>query len=229
MTVHWPLGLVGRFGPRSLLSSLICLYLLVPAAGAEHGPNFDLACSVDHADIVLDPGHGGEDPGAVNDAYGLYESELNLQIALQVQAILQNQHDYSVVLTRTTEEVGLGNSERGEFANACGALVFVEIHLNASTDPEANYSQTFWAEKEKDLAFSLVMNDALAALGLPVLAVDRFDNGGLWRARMPSVLVESVFLSNPQEAAQLATGTRQPEIAEAIANGIASWMTLVEE
>jgi N-acetylmuramoyl-L-alanine amidase len=44
----------------------------------------------------------------------------------------------------------LANSERGEIANACGAAVLVEIHLNAAVDPEMNYSHAFWGEKEKD-------------------------------------------------------------------------------
>ena len=69
-----------------------------------------------------------------------------------------------------------------------------------------------------------MMSEAMKPLGIPVHTVDRFDNGGLLRAKMPSVLVEAVFLSNPGEAKKLADGTRQDDIAVVIASGIATWM-----
>jgi N-acetylmuramoyl-L-alanine amidase len=203
---------------------------MLPAVsvGAEHGPSFDLTCPTGTAQVVIDAGHGGPDPGAVYEEYGLHEAVLNLQIAERVADLLSEMYGYTVALTREDNATELGNSERGEIANACQALVFVEVHLNASTDRSANYSQAFWGEKEKDFALSLVMNDALASLGIPVTGVDRFDNGGLLRAKMPAVLVEAVFLSNDAEAARLAEGTRQEEIAQAIVEGVATWLALRE-
>ena len=202
----------------------VLLLMLVTPVSAEHSPHYDVACPTGSADIVLDPGHGGADPGAVNEAYNLYERDLNLEIALSTAAILENDYGYRVALTREDNETELANSERGEIANACGAVVVILIHLNASTDTNANYSQTFWGEKEKDLLLSLVIGQSLEPLGIPVKNVDRFDNGGLLRARMPSVLVEAVFMSNPDEAKELASGTRQDEIAEVLAVGIDIWM-----
>jgi N-acetylmuramoyl-L-alanine amidase len=194
------------------------------SASAEHGPTFDVECPTGSAQVVLDPGHGGPDSGALHPTYGLREQALTLEVAERTAAILRDEHGYRVALTRRHNETELGNSERGAIANACAALVFVEVHLNASLDPQADYAQTFWGEKEKDLAFSLLMNEALGALGIPVNAVERFDNGGLLRAKMPSVLVEAVFLSNPDEAKDLANGTRQEGIARAIATGVATWL-----
>ena len=74
--------------------------------------------------------------------------------------------------------------------------------------------------------FSQVMNTALGSLGIPVNAVDRFDNGGLLLAKMPSVLVEAVFLSRPTEAEALRRPGRRWEIAQAIASGIVAWFAL---
>lgn len=91
--------------------------------------------------MVLDPGHGGSDAGAINQEYGLLEKDLTLAIATRVAEILQAD-GYTVALTRSTD-VSLGNSERGAIANACGASAFVEIHLNGSNDPNVNYTQTF--------------------------------------------------------------------------------------
>jgi N-acetylmuramoyl-L-alanine amidase len=204
---------------------LLATWLLMTAPiAAEHSPHFDLTCPTGTATVVLDPGHGGEDPGAIRTAPDVYERELVLDIALEVEEILARESGVTVALTRTDNETALGNSERGEIANACGASVFVEIHLNAATDPGINRAQAFWGEKEKDLALSLVMNEALGSLGIPMAAVDRFDNGGLLRARMPSVLVEAVFLTHQQEADDLVNGDRGSEIARSIADGILAWL-----
>jgi len=214
-------------GWRGIVAALLLLGLPGLPARAEHGPYFDVACPTGTAQVVLDPGHGGPDPGAVHEGQGLHEAVLNLQIAERVATLLR-EHGYTVALTRVDDATELGNSERGAIANACQALVFVEIHLNASTDHGVDYAQAFWAEKEKDFALSLVMNEALAGLGIPVNAVDRFDNGGLLRAKMPSVLVEAVFLSNDAEAARLADGSRQEEIAQAVVQGVVAWLALRE-
>lgn len=211
---------------RTLGAILLAMMVAGSPARAEHGPYFDVTCPTGTAEIVLDPGHGGPDPGAVHEAYGLHEANLTLAIAERMATILQDTHGYTVALTRADNETELGNSERGAIANACQARVFVEIHLNASTDRSVNYSQAFWAEKEKDLALSLVMSQALASLDIPVNAVDRFDNGGLLRAKMPAVLVEAVFLSNNEEAQRLAEDARQDQIAQAVAQGVVSWLAL---
>ncbi len=214
---------------RVVAIGLLALGSLRAPAGAEHGPAFpEVECPTETAQVVLDPGHGGADPGAVYETYGLLEKALTLEVAERTADILQTEYGYRVALTRQDNATDLGNSERGEIANACGATGFVSIHLNAALDRTADYTQTFWAEKEKDLAFSLVMNEALGALAIPRSAVDRFDNGGLLRAKMPSVLVEAVFVSHTNEAKDLANGTRQEGIAQAIATGVTTWMRLGE-
>lgn len=202
------------------------LMLTAAPVVAEHSPHFDVTCPTGSADIVLDPGHGGDDPGAVNESHNLFERDLNLEIALMTAEILENEFGYRVALTRKDNETALGNSERGEIANACNALVFIEIHLNSSTDTQVNYSQTFWGEKEKDLLLTMVIGEALQPLGIPMGTVERFDNGGLLRAKMPSVLVEAVFMSHPGEAGNLANGTRQVEVAESLSAAIDGWMKM---
>lgn len=214
---------------RAVGTVLLAMGLLVTPVGAEHGPYFDnVECPTGSAQVVLDAGHGGSDPGAIHETYGLYERALTLEIAQRTAEILRIDYGYSVALTREDNETELGNSERGEIANACGARAFVQIHLNASLHGDADYAQTFWGEKEKDLAFGLIMNEALRALGIPLNAVERLDSGGLLRAKMPSALVEAVFLSNTGEAKDLANGTRQEGIAQAIALGVVNWMRLLE-
>ena len=211
---------------RALGTVLVITIVLAAPVLADHGPVTDVTCPFPSAQVVLDPGHGGSDPGAVNDTYGLREADLTLSIANRVAEILRVERGFSVALTRQDASTELGNSARGAIANACSAEVFVEIHLNASVDRDINYAQTFWAVKEKDLVFSQVMNTALGSLGIPISDVDRFDNGGLLRAKMPSILVESVFLSNHTEAEALVQTPRREEIARAIASGIFAWFDL---
>ncbi len=174
------------------------------------------------AQVVLDPGHGGSDPGAYNGTYGLAEKDMNLDIAYRTQAML-NGAGYTVALTRSGD-TALGNSERGEIANACGADVFVMIHLNGSSDSSVNYTQTFWGKKQKDLIFSQVMSGAMSGLRIQNNGAGQFASGGLLHATMPSTLVESVFLTNDGEAARLAEGSRQGEIAAAITQGVKTWV-----
>jgi N-acetylmuramoyl-L-alanine amidase len=174
------------------------------------------------AQVVLDPGHGGSDIGTSNGTYNLLEKNLTLDIAFRTQAMLENV-GYTVALTRQ-KDIDLGNSERGEIANACGADIFIEIHLNGSSDPSIDYTQTFWGKKRKDLAFSQTMSAAMSDLGIDNNGVGQFANGGLLNAEMPSTLVEAVFLTNDAEAAQFVAGTRQNDIAAAITQGVQQWI-----
>lgn len=211
------------------MTGLLLVAAVPMAVTAEHGPVTDAVCPVEHAQVVIDPGHGGEDPGAVRETYALEEASLNLEISQRIATLLAEEHGIAVALTRTDNATTLGNSERGDIANACGADIFVMIHLNAAWSAEEDYTLTLWGEKEKDLAFSQVMLDALASLQISVADPLQFDGGALLRAQMPGVLVEGVFMSNPAEAMDLANGVRQEWIAQAVVQGVIEWLELTGE
>ncbi|MFW2389588.1 MAG: N-acetylmuramoyl-L-alanine amidase [Polyangiales bacterium] len=85
--------------------------------------------------VVLDPGHGGDEPGAANDRFGLVESRVALDLAERTASRLRAIMPRSrVMLTRTTD-VGLSLEERCALANSMEADAFVSIHLNASSEP----------------------------------------------------------------------------------------------
>jgi len=211
--------------------ALIALTLLLgsvssagQAAAAPPGKSSGATCPVSGgAQIVLDPGHGGSDTGAYNQTYQLSERDLTLKIAIQAQANLQRD-GYTVALTRYSNGEELGNSARADIANACAADVFIEIHLNGSSDPAVDYTQAFWGKKRKDVEFSQTMANAMSALGIPNNAARQFANGGLLQATMPSTLVEAVFLTNDEEARRLADGSRVVDIASAITSGVEGWV-----
>jgi N-acetylmuramoyl-L-alanine amidase len=208
---------------RSLIGVLLLAVTSVTVS-AEHGPETGAVCPAPYAQVVIDPGHGGTDPGAVQATYALQEARLNLDISMRIASLLSDEHGITVALTRTDDATTLGNSERGDIANACQADLFVMIHINAAGQEEANYAVTLWGEKEKDFAFSQTMRGALSSLGIPVVDSWQFDNGALLRARMPSVLVEPVFMSHQAEAMDLANGVRQEWIAQAVTQGIIDWL-----
>ena len=85
--------------------------------------------------VVLDPGHGGREPGAANDQYGLVESQVALDLAeLTASRLSAIMPRVRVLLTRSTD-VDLSLEERCALANAMEADAFVSIHLNASHEP----------------------------------------------------------------------------------------------
>src|SRR5215210_5410335 len=223
-----------RDHPRSVglaLAGAVAIAAIVVLGGSiSLLPTTGLHCPEPGARVMLDPGHGGDDPGAINDAAGLVERELVLDIARRAKARLE-ETGYSVALTRDDSATGYANTPRGVIANACHAFVYVSIHLNNFGEPEPNYTKTFWGIEEKDAAFASVMQAALVSRLQPGTdlgdsGLEVLENGGLLTARMPAVLVEPVFLSNPEEAARLAdpAGERREAIAAAVTDGVDTWL-----
>lgn len=213
------------------LASAIAIITIVVLGGLlSLLPRTGLDCPQPGARVMLDPGHGGDDPGAINDAAGLVERELVLDIARRTKARLE-EAGYSAALTRNDNATGYANTPRGVIANACHAAVYVSIHLNSFDEPEPNYAKTFWGLEEKDAAFASVMQAALVTRLQPGTdlgdsGLEVLENGGLFTASMPAVLVEPVFLSNPDEAARLAdpASERREAIAAAVTEGVDAWL-----
>jgi N-acetylmuramoyl-L-alanine amidase len=91
--------------------------------------------------IVIDPGHGGHDPGATGK--GVTEAELVLDVALRLEQLLEAQPGTEVVLTRRTDEY-VPLQDRTELANRVGADLFLSIHANASNNAQARGVETYF-------------------------------------------------------------------------------------
>lgn len=99
--------------------------------------------------IIVDPGHGGKDPGAIS-RRGLREKEINLSIAKELAKILNDDYGYQVLLTRE-EDIFLPLYTRAEIANQTQADFFVSIHCNASVSKRLNgFEVYFLSEKASD-------------------------------------------------------------------------------
>ncbi len=91
--------------------------------------------------IVLDPGHGGKDPGAM--AFGSKEKDIVLKVTKKLENILRQEYHYEVELTRDTD-IFLPLEERTAIANTSGADLFVSIHVNAHPNKSARGVETFY-------------------------------------------------------------------------------------
>lgn len=173
--------------------------------------------------VVLDAGHGGADPGAIGSG-GTKEKDVTLQIALKTGAILKN-HGVSVVYTRekdlaTTKK--LETSERVSIANKAKADLFVSIHANSFTDKTAKGQETY-AYKRGTTGYKLaesIQKELVAASGLRNRGVKTASYYVLLHTSMPAVLVETAFISNPDEERLLKDSAWQQKTAVAIAKGI---------
>jgi len=176
--------------------------------------------------IVIDPGHGGRDPGAIH--HGVVEKDVVLAISHMVAEHLSRHTDIRVYMTRSADEF-VELSDRTELANQM-ADVFVSIHANAVENrPHVSGIETWFMPNSRDNSrgftsmqlAQIVQRHMVNATG----AVDRgikdyYDFVVLRDLTMPAVLVEVGFLTNAAEAARLATTAHQQQLARAIYEGI---------
>lgn len=170
--------------------------------------------------IVLDAGHGGKDPGAVNGSK--YEKVAALQIAKKVGEKLKAK-GYNVKYTRS-KDVYFTLQERCTMSNNWGADIFVCIHLNAATNKAAKGIETLRypnvGTRTKNLADN-VQTELIAALGWKNRGVKtRSDLYVLKHTKASACLIECGFISNDEEAKKLFSSTYQNKIANAICAGV---------
>ncbi|TAM75153.1 AMIN domain-containing protein [bacterium] len=198
----------------------------VTAAAAQSQP---LAAGTNPKVIVLDPGHGGSDPGAQNPGAGLVEKNLTLEIAKRLRTILEGE-GWQVVMTRETDkDVGYAFDSdkvelqsRADVANTRGARMFVSIHINSFTSSGLNGTTTYYY-KSQDLALANSVDRALSGLPTKDDGIRKANFYVLHHTTMPSILVEVAFLSNPDDARLLQSSAFIQEVAQDIGKGIDSY------
>jgi len=124
----------------STILTLAAAFSVCAGASAQH-KNFVL---------VLDPGHGGSDPGAVHGRY--HEADVNLAVALALGERVRREMEGVDVLFTRTEDRKVGLAERGNFANKAGADLFLSIHANWAANPSASGSETYVMGVDKNAA-----------------------------------------------------------------------------
>ncbi|MBI5482920.1 MAG: N-acetylmuramoyl-L-alanine amidase [Deltaproteobacteria bacterium] len=216
--------------------------------------------------VVVDPGHGGHDPGAVGPS-GIQEKDVVLAIGLKLRALLKEELGLDVVMTRSTD-VFIPLEERTAIANKVNADLFLSVHANAAPNRSAAGIETYYlnlakTDKVAQLAAkengtSLEKVSVLQAILFDLMANYKLNDSAhladevqkslynkirarysdvrnlgvkqgpfyvLVGATMPSILVESAFLSNVQEESRLKEASYQEMAAEGILEGVRSYIS----
>ncbi len=174
--------------------------------------------------IAVDPGHGGNDPGAIG-PNGYSEAECCLDIGLRLRDLLES-YNADVVMTRESD-VTVGLHERANIANNAGADIFVSIHNNAF-DGTAQGIETYYFEwlspwsEAAQLADS-VQSNLIDEIDSPDRGVKTASFTVLSQTNMPAILTENMFIDNPHEEAKLMQASVRQRIAEAHLDGIAEY------
>jgi N-acetylmuramoyl-L-alanine amidase len=180
--------------------------------------------------IVLDPGHGGGDPGCCNRGLGVWEKDVTLDICLRLRDLLLQQ-GWKVDMTRTTDrDVTYAGSPdlmelqaRADVANNNNSDLFVSVHCNASVSPNVRGSAIYWYKPEdRPLAQYLdVLDDRL---GFEQDGTIQNSFAVLRLTNMPAVLVETAFLTNSVEGRLLASPDIRQKVAELLAEALGRYM-----
>ena len=175
--------------------------------------------------ILVDPGHGGADPGATGYS-GLQEKVVTLAVGKHLEALL-TEAEAKVIMTRTGDQ-SVSNTKRIEKANKAEADVYVSIHANAYTNEESNGTETHYCEKNKNsdasrfLAHQL-QRELVSALKLRDRGVKKNSFFVLTNTEMPAALVELAFLTNQEEEELLRDAKIHKKSAEALFRGLEAY------
>ncbi|AOY75830.1 N-acetylmuramoyl-L-alanine amidase [Clostridium formicaceticum] len=185
--------------------------------------------------IVIDAGHGGTDPGAISPINGLMEKNLVLDVAQRLNKLL-TEAGFRTYMTRETD-TSVSLADRAAVANQLGADLFVSVHANAAGSASARGIENLYYPSEinanddrpnKKLAeiFQREMIKITGAHSRSIVPRDRLVV--LRDTKMPAVLSEIGFLTNPEEVAKLATSDYKQLIAEGMFQGIVKYFEEVK-
>ena len=198
--------------------------------------------------VLLDPGHGGSQPGAIYQ--GKKEKDYVFLIAKETQRLLQ-QKGLKVVMTRPGDQT-LGLTSRSDMSARTKADLFVSIHLNAassssakgaevftttpagaqSTNPDRSGSRAWTAGNANDIHNVLlayqIQQEMTRQIGFEDRGVRRDRLGVLVGNTVPAVLVEAGFMTNTEDQKRIFVKSERDKVARAIADGILNYKKAVE-
>ncbi len=175
--------------------------------------------------VVLDPGHGGSDSGAIGGGY--YEKTLNLEVAKLVAEKLTKKNVY-VYMTRS-KDTTVSLEDRTNYSNEINPDIYVSIHTNSTVQEDSYGVETHYYKDDSYSLAQLIHSKFASSKNLKKW--DTKDRGVIKsrfyvinHTEAPSVLIEIGFISNTQEREKLLTKERQEQIADSIADGILEYL-----
>ena len=212
-----------------------------PKSAAETGAAHPAIAPGPFAVVILDPGHGGQDSGAM--CGELLEKDLTLDVARRIDRLLDSE-GIATVMTRLGDTY-VSLADRAAFANRIRNCIFVSIHFNEDNKPVASGVETYYASHQITTGSSLASwlpflwrplsespnpeSQRLAgfiqeALVARTRAIDRGTQSGQFfviaNVTSPAVLIEGGFLTNKEDISKLVSEDYRDQIAAAVADGI---------
>ncbi len=195
-------------GKSSALLLALCLWLPAVAKAARH---------TTFRTVVIDPGHGGFDRGGIP-GQRVAEKTMALDVALRVAKKLRAA-GYDVIMTRDSD-VFIPLGVRVAIANAHPNAVFVCIHFNSATRAEANGVETYYYHNDSAHLAANIHRQVVAGTETDNRGIRRRGYFVLRRTKIPAILVECGFLTNPIEARLALQSSYRDRLAESIADGV---------
>ncbi len=187
------------------------------------GPAPTMPQSLSTGRVVIDPGHGGKDPGATG-INGLHEKDVNLDVARMAGKILGSR-GVDVVLTRDSD-IFIELNDRAAISNRRNPDLFVSIHADAAENHAARGFTIYMAKAGSWNSYLAGKRIAtrFGQMGVQDRGLRKADYRVLVRTRSPAVLVELGFLSNGHEAARLSNPKYRRALAVSLAEGIVDYL-----
>lgn len=176
--------------------------------------------------VVIDPGHGGKDRGATG-ASGNFEKDFTLRLALKVEELAKKEAEIEVHLTRTDDRfISSADRERPKLANDLGADLFISIHGNTYEDASVSGTETYYYHDDSLPLAEIMQKHVVQGSGFRDRGVKKENYFVVKDTEMPAVLIETGYLTNPQEEAQMLGDEAQYRIAGSILDGIKEYLKL---
>lgn len=173
--------------------------------------------------IVIDPGHGGKDPGA-DGASGRYEKHFTLELSNKIRKLLDHEPNLQIYMTRT-DDTFISLDDRVLFANNLDADLFISLHGNTFTSLISG-SETYYWHPESKLFASIMHQYAVEGAQLPDRNLRKMQYRVLRDSKMPVALLELGYLSNAQEELVMLTESFQDRAAASIVTGIKEYLQI---
>ncbi|QNK57216.1 N-acetylmuramoyl-L-alanine amidase [Paenibacillus sp. PAMC21692] len=185
------------------------------------GIDSDSESAKDTFKIVIDAGHGGKDPGSTG-ASGIFEKVSNLAIAKRVYDLLLEDSRFEVRMTRT-DDTFVELEDRAGMANDWPADAFVSIHGNAYEDSSVSGSETFYRYDNGLLLAEAIHEELVDAMGFRDRGIRLNELKVLTLSKVPSLLIETGYLSNVAEETAILSEEGQNRMARAIVDGLKAY------
>lgn len=175
---------------------------------------------LDGYNILIDAGHGGKDPGAVNG--GLYEKDLTLATAKVIQQYLE-QEGANVLFTRT-DDTFKSLQNRVNDSNTNNTDVFISLHYDYFSDPEVNGINTYFNNQQTSVQLAEKVHASLTdQLDMNDRGIRKENYYVLQNNRKPAILLELGFMTNPGDFKKVQTKAYREDVAKAITDGLVDY------